>query len=99
MDSDATMTFSVLLVTTPLFALFSINVFTDMTTATWNPASVLLMIKLLVDYRAQKDSIMNWNLSLSRKRCLASLRQKAEHQKCSDFAIQFSSDTLQPGHL
>lgn len=56
------MTFSVPLVTIPLFLLFSTNVFTDMTTATWNPASDLLMIKLLVEYPAQKDSIMNWTL-------------------------------------
>lgn len=33
-----------------------------MTTATWNPASDLLMVKLLVEYPAQKDSIMNWTL-------------------------------------
>lgn len=56
------MTFSVPLVTIPLFLLFSTNVFTDMTTATWNPASDLLMVKLLVEYPAQKDSIMNWTL-------------------------------------
>lgn len=40
---------------------------------------------------------MNWNLSLSRKLCLASFRQRAEHQKRLDFATQFSSDTPQPG--
>lgn len=49
MDSDVIVTFSVSLVTMPLSALFSTNVFTDMTTATWNPASDLLMIKLLVE--------------------------------------------------
>lgn len=49
MDSDVMVTFSVPLVTIPLSALFSTNVFTDMTTATWNPASDLLMIKLLVE--------------------------------------------------
>lgn len=49
MDSDVIVTFSVPLVTMPLSALFSTDVFTDMTTATWNPASDLLMIKLLVE--------------------------------------------------
>lgn len=54
--------------------LFSTNVFTDVPTITWNLASDLLTIKLLVEYPFQKDYIMNWNFNLSRKLGLASLQ-------------------------
>lgn len=84
------MTFSVPLVTIPLFLLFSTNVFTDMTTATWNPASDLLMIKLLVEYPAQKDSIMNWTLLVQKTLFSKSSDKRAKHQKCLDFAAQLS---------
>lgn len=40
-----------------------------MPTITWNLASHLLTIKLLVKYPFQKDYIMNWNSNLSRKLC------------------------------
>lgn len=45
-----------------------------MPTITWNLASDLLTIKLLIEYPFQKDYITKWNSSLPRKLRLASVQ-------------------------